>query len=180
MRASATDDGFVWIFGYGSLMWRPGFSYHAVQTVRLHGWVRRFWQGSDDHRGTPEAPGRVVTLNAMSDGFCDGRVYAVRPSEQAAVLAMLDHREQGGYQRLAVQVCADELSVPALTYYAPPTNSNYLGPAPFEEMVAQIKERSGPSGTNRDYVLQLDERLRSLDIEDAHVHALAEAIRMNP
>jgi glutathione-specific gamma-glutamylcyclotransferase len=67
----------LWIFGYGSLIWRPDFDYLERRRTRLHGWQRRFWQGSHDHRGIPERPGRVVTLVRAHDGYCDGMAYRV-------------------------------------------------------------------------------------------------------
>jgi len=73
---TASDD-LVWVFGYGSLIWRPAMAYVARRASRIDGWARRFWQASTDHRGTVEAPGRVLTL-VESDGAVWGMAYANR------------------------------------------------------------------------------------------------------
>jgi len=73
----------LWIFGYGSLVWRPSFPHRERRPAILSGFARRFWQGSTDHRGVPGAPGRVVTLVAEAGAECWGMVYAVAGREVA-------------------------------------------------------------------------------------------------
>ncbi|MCH2567560.1 MAG: gamma-glutamylcyclotransferase, partial [Pseudomonadales bacterium] len=65
----------VWVFGYGSLIWRVDFDHVDVQPAWITGWQRRFWQGSVDHRGQPNAPGRVVTIVPQEDAICHGLAY---------------------------------------------------------------------------------------------------------
>ena len=115
----------MWVFGYGSLVWRPAFDHLRSAPARIDGWARRFWQGSTDHRGVPGAPGRVVTLIRQGDAVCWGRVYEVDPAVRDAVVARLDHREQGGYDRFTLTadvVALDVPSVEALVYVARPDN----------------------------------------------------------
>ena len=95
------------------------------------------------------------------------------------VLAQLDIRESGGYERawLDVEVESEARCLTALTYIAPPSNENFLGSAPLEAMVEQIWRAVGASGENLEYVLELDRALAKLQIEDAHVQELASALR---
>ena len=167
----------LWIFGYGSLLFRPDFPFarSAVGTVR--GLARRFHQGSPDHRGTPEALGRVVTLVRDPAAATTGIAYEVRADDAESVLAKLDLREQGGYERAAVDVGLDDGAVRATTWIAPPENPYWLGDAPVAAIVAHVREAKGPSGTNLDYVLALDAKLRELGIDDPHVAALAALAR---
>jgi cation transport regulator ChaC len=167
----------VFVFGYGSLLFRPGFPFEERAVATVRGWARRFEQGSPDHRGTPERLGRVVTLVAAPGEACVGMVYRVADADAEGVLAALDVREQGGYERRRVTAeVGAGASVEAVTWIAPPGNPWHLGPAPFEELCAQIRAAVGPSGANRDYVVALDRTLRGLGIEDAHVAAIAAAM----
>jgi len=165
----------LWIFGYGSLVWRPGFDHAERHPARVDGWARRFWQGSTDHRGVPDAPGRVATLVQDAGAFCWGVAYRVAPAESGTVLAALDHRERGGFDRVRVRarIAARPEPVDALTYVAGQANPNYLGPAPLAEIAAQVCRARGPSGENREYVLRLAEALRAQGADDEHVFALA-------
>jgi cation transport regulator ChaC len=171
----------VWIFGYGSLMWRPDFAFSERRAGVVAGWSRRFWQGSTDHRGVPEAPGRVVTLEAMPESRCWGLAFRVADAAVAEVLAQLDHRERGGFDRVDLEVTlrgVDGGSISAITYVAGPGNPNYLGPAPLHEIAAQVRRSHGPSGPNREYALRLAEVLRAFDLEDEHVFELAELVQL--
>jgi len=105
-----------WIFGYGSLVWRPAFAFAERRPARLEGWARYFWQGSTDHRGVPGAPGRVVTLVPESGATCWGVAYRLDPASAEDTLARLDHREQGGYTHHRLPVAAGDWSVEALVY----------------------------------------------------------------
>jgi cation transport regulator ChaC len=163
----------MWIFGYGSIIWRPSFSYEHACPAVLRGLRRRFWQGSTDHRGTPEAPGRVVTLVAEPDADCWGMAFSIAAANAQEVLAGLDHRESGGYVRHAIEIeFGDGTRTPALTYLAKPGNANFLGPAPLDEVAEQVRTSVGPSGANSDYVGRLAAALRDMEIYDEEVHAL--------
>jgi cation transport regulator ChaC len=134
--------------------------------------VRRFWQGSVDHRGVPGAPGRVVTLVEDAEGFVAGVCYRVPAADESAVLARLDHREKGGYERRHVVVETAAGGVDALLYAATKRNPNYLGAAPVHAIAAQIAGAAGPSGPNLEYVLELAQALDALGEEDEHVAAI--------
>ena len=167
-----------WIFGYGSLIWRPDFVYESHASACIDGWVRRFWQGSPDHRGVPGAPGRVVTLIACAGSRCWGRAYALPIAEQAQILAALDQREQAGYERLILPLkLADGRQVDGITWRASEQNPDFLGPANMDTMAAQVLASEGPSGTNSEYVLRLDQALETAGHPDPHVQGLAAAVR---
>ena len=80
----------IWLFGYGSLIWRPDIPHRRAEPAHLPGYERRFWQGSHDHRGTPEAPGRVVTLVELAGAVCDGVAFRVPGADAETILERLD------------------------------------------------------------------------------------------
>ena len=164
----------LWVFGYGSLVWRPAFEHRRREPARIRHWTRRFWQGSTDHRGVPGAPGRVVTLLPEPEAETWGMAYEVAPEARKAVLANLDHREKGGYARhdVPAELRSGE-TVEALVYVATPQNENYLGEAPLAVIARQIAASTGPSGPNVEYVIELDRALRALGVDDPHVRGLA-------
>lgn len=172
----------MWIFGYGSLLWRPAFPYVERRVAYLEGWARRFWQASTDHRGVPEAPGRVVTLVPERAARCFGLTYRLTTEARAEVMRLLDWRERGGYERFEVTLelpDGDPSSIRALTYRAAPGNPNYVGPAAASEIAAVVAHAVGPSGPNLEYVVRLGDALRAFRAEDPHVfeiEALAVAL----
>jgi cation transport regulator ChaC len=166
----------VWVFGYGSLIWRPDIPHSQAEPARLQGWTRRFWQGSHDHRGLPDAPGRVVTLIEEVGAVCHGVAYLVE-RDIASALENLDHREKNGYLRHDVELGIGNGNIVGIAYIAPPDNHAFLGPAPLDQIAAQILDSTGPSGTNRDYLYCLGEALRRLDAHDTHVFELEALVR---
>jgi cation transport protein ChaC len=159
-----------WIFGYGSLIYKVDFPFLQREVASITGWKRRFWQGSHDHRGTPDSPGRVVTLIPARAVVCKGVAYRVEHS----VFEHLDHREKNGYRRHStdIQLTNSGKSVLGTLYVAETDNPAFLGPAPMEELASHIAASHGPSGSNRDYLLQLAAALRELGDHDPHVLAL--------
>ncbi|BEJ18079.1 hypothetical protein CspHIS471_0703560 [Cutaneotrichosporon sp. HIS471] len=178
----------TWIFGYGSIIWRPDFPYAERTLAFVANHTRRFWQGSPDHRGTPTSLGRVVTLVPEPGEVCWGFAYRVPHDRVDEVMAYLDHRERGGYIRISVpfhrasSVCANPLhnmgpAIESITYIAAPDNEHYLGPDALPRMVRQIATAEGESGRNADYVISLATHLREMGLEDPHVFTLAQAVR---
>ncbi|MGQ4879432.1 gamma-glutamylcyclotransferase [Billgrantia sp. LNSP4103-1] len=163
----------LWLFGYGSLIWKAEFPFHERRPAHIEGWARRFWQGSHDHRGTPDAPGRVATLVESPGAHCQGMAYRI----DAATLGPLDIREKNGYLRERVTLhFHDGSHTEGLIYLATEKNAAFLGDAPLDEMAHQIANAQGPSGANRDYLLNLATALEDLGAVDEHVFELAERV----
>jgi len=162
-----------WVFGYGSLIWRPDFDFLDSSPATLSGYARRFWQGSHDHRGVPERPGRVVTLVPQANERCAGMAYLIDQDVVETTFEALDHREKNGYQRVTTPLqLQDGRSVSGLVYIAPADNFAYLGEAELTDIAIQILHSSGPSGRNIDYLTDLAGALRRLNAHDEHVFAL--------
>ncbi|WP_027867657.1 gamma-glutamylcyclotransferase [Massilia alkalitolerans] len=159
----------VWLFGYGSLIFKADFPFIERRPASIEGWNRRFWQGSHDHRGTESAPGRVATLVPEAGATCHGMAYLVTPEE----FAHLDHREKNGYLRLATEMTfEDGGTAEGIVYIATHENAAYLGPASEQDIARQIATARGPSGPNSEYLLELARALRELGKHDEHVHAI--------
>lgn len=170
-----------WIFAYGSLIWRPDFSFTRVVHATLPGWRREFSQASPDHRGTPELPGRVVTLRRNPGAYCEGFAYQVESEDLPEILRYLDFRESGGYTRQVVDVTLrSEAQVAALTYIAMPDNPHACSDTTLDVLVELVNERHGPSGSNRDYVLELAKALAENQILDPVVDDLAKNLLQRP
>uniref|UniRef100_A0A131Y2T0 glutathione-specific gamma-glutamylcyclotransferase n=1 Tax=Ixodes ricinus TaxID=34613 RepID=A0A131Y2T0_IXORI len=175
----------IWVFGYGSLVWNPGFDFVRSQIGHIRGFERRFWQGNDKHRGTPEKIGRVATLIESKEGIVWGRAFLLRPDDRSSgtSLSYLDERESklGGYGTTLVQFQPRdprEDPVPALVYVALPGNPLYLGPASVRALADQIATSRGPSGSNAEYVLRLARFMREEvpGIWDDHLFALESSL----
>lgn len=163
----------IWLFGYGSLIYKVDFPYIAKSPAFITGWQRRFWQGSHDHRGTPEQPGRVVTLIESEGSRCDGMAYKVTPQE----FVHLDEREKNGYLRHEVELSlVDEQGhtthKTGLIYIADESNHAFLGEADEEAIAKHIVQSKGPSGENSEYLLKLAHSLRELGALDEHVFSV--------
>jgi cation transport protein ChaC len=168
----------TWLFGYGSIMWKTGFNFETSELCHVNGWARRFWQASTDHRGTPEFPGRVVTLIESANEHCWGTAYRLPASEATNIIEDLDYREKGGYDRTELPLTLGSgRTIAGITYIAHPHNPNYLGESPLKDIARQISFSTGPSGTNKEYILQLHQTLEEHNIQDTHVETLAQLIK---
>lgn len=133
------------------------------------------WQGSTDHRGTPEFPGLVCTL-IPGDG-CWGLAYEISDQDWPAIQAELDYREKDGYTLHRVMGRWQNQDLPCWTYVADQHNPSYIGDRPLSELAWRIGKAAGPSGHSADYLLRLHETLEQLEIEDSHVSELVTLIQ---
>ena len=169
-------DGDLYVFAYGSLIWRPGFAYAAMHPALLRGYHRRFCIWSRRYRGTPEAPGLVLGLDR--GGACRGVAFRVPEADAAAVLDYLQEREtpQGDavYERrvLRVTLLDSGREVRAVAFVADRTHASYCRPE-AAIAAAAIAQGSGQMGPNREYLLNTVAHLRSMGVRDAGLDRIA-------
>ncbi|XP_059433913.1 gamma-glutamylcyclotransferase 2-3 [Corylus avellana] len=176
----------MWVFGYGSLIWKAGFNYDHRLVGFIKDYRRVFYQGSTDHRGTPEYPGRTVTLEPAEGEVCWGVAYRVTKKEDEEVaLTYLEVREKQYDKKAYLDFFTEPTATTptvfgVMVYIASPDkklNRNYLGPASLEDIAKQIIHAEGPSGPNRDYLFQLEKALAQIGCKDEHVMDLANEVR---
>jgi cation transport protein ChaC len=168
-----TTGGDLWVFGYGSLMWRPGFGYAEVRPAVLDGWRRGFCIYSRHWRGTPERPGLVLGLD--QGGSCRGLAFRVEAERAAAVKDYLDERELVGYAYLAQTLdikLDDDRVVGAYVFVADTNHCHYAGHLPLEQAAAIIMDAEGRAGLNRDYLINTIRQLEQDGYAEPELHAL--------
>lgn len=161
----------LWVFGYGSLMWRPGFRFAERSPALLRGAHRALCVYSVRHRGTREKPGLVLGLD--HGGSCHGIAFRVAAADVAETYAYLTEREQMNrvYREVLRPILlADGRRVPALAYIVNRENPQYARGLTHETLLAHIRQGHGESGACRDYVLNTLSSLGELGIND---HALS-------
>lgn len=167
----------LWVFGYGSLMWRPGFDSAENLPALLHGFSRSLCIYSHVYRGTPELPGLVLGLN--SGGFCHGQAFRVSAGHKAPVLDYLREREQvsGVYLEKYLPVeLADGRQIEALVYVADPLHGQYAGGLTAQAMAALVGHAHGQAGPNCDYVINTVRHLQVMDIRDELLEAVLQLL----
>lgn len=167
-----TENGDLWVFGYGSLMWDPGFDYLERSPATLYGYHRAFCIYSHRYRGTPECPGLVLGLDR--GGSCRGMAYRVAASDVEDVLAYLHHREMLHYvyiPRMLRLYLAGGRTARAHTYVADRQHKRYAR-LDIEEQVRLIAQGAGDRGDNREYLENTVRHLDALGIADGALHRL--------
>lgn len=169
--------GDIWVFGYGSLMWRPGFPYRVVEPALLRGYHRAFCVYSVRYRGTPERPGLVVGLDR--GGSCRARAFCVAAADADAVCDYLDARElvTGVYHRRLVPVELPGRRVMAHAYVADRAHRQYAGKLSLSEAAEVIVAGRGAEGDNRIYLENTVAQLDDLGLNDGPLHALLRLVR---
>ena len=166
----------LWVFGYGSLMWRPGFEFIEQVPARLIGEHRALCVYSFDHRGTPEKPGLVLGLDR--GGACRGIAFRVAAKLRDETIDYLRAREQttNVYREAKRSVWLENDArerISALTYVVDRGHVQYAGRLSLTEQLRFVKQGHGRSGNNRDYVLSTVKSIEAQGFRDPQLHQLA-------
>jgi glutathione-specific gamma-glutamylcyclotransferase len=171
-------DGSLWIFGYGSLIWDPGFPVAERRIGRVEGWHRSFCMRSIHHRGTVENPGLVLALDRAEGAKCTGVLFRVAEGAEAATVDALREREliSSAYLETRLDVETGEGRVEALVYVIDPDHAQYCQ-LDLEEQARVIAHAEGGRGANRDYLWATAAHLAELGIADPDLEWLALRVR---
>ena len=168
-------DADVHVFGYGSLMWNPGFTTPETQGARLHGWHRAFCIYSEHYRGTPRQPGLILGL--LPGGSCRGLAHRLPAKQYDAVRRYLIHREidnDGVYEETIRPIHLDDgRTVPALVYLADRAHRQFAGKLPMAKAVTLVRRGNGATGSNLDYVQNTVAHLTEMGLRDRQLEELA-------
>ena len=174
------DASNLWIFGYGSLMWNPGFPFSEKKLATLPGYVRSFCMRSIHHRGTEENPGLVLALDAHEGAFCQGLAFRVREDTAEQTMAYLREREliSSAYlERVHTVHLEGGQSVPAVCYVVDTDHNQYCGNLPLSEQATIIEKSEGGRGPNSEYLFNTADHLGELGIEDSDLDWLSAEVR---
>lgn len=170
----------MWVFGYGSLVWNPGFTAQERVIATLPGYHRSFCMRSIHHRGTVETPGLVLALDEADGAGCAGLALSVASEEQGEVLDYLREREliSAAYLEKMLDIdLADGRRVEAVTYVIDPHHEQYCGGIALEEQAQIIARAVGGRGPNTEYLINTAAHLRELGIEDEELDWLVHRVR---
>lgn len=168
----------LWIFGYASLMWRPGFPFVEKRRARLSGYHRSLCIRSFEHRGTRQRPGLVMGLDR--GGACVGVAFRVEAEHENQVMAYLRERELITHvykERLSKIVLSDGQAAEAITYVADRNHEQYAGRLSVADAIDRVCGAIGQAGRNEDYVLNTVAHMHELGISDSWMDAVANGIR---
>lgn len=179
MLAAGQD---LWIYGYGSLMWDPGFHFAEVRLAHLRGYQRRFTYWTRIARGTREQPALMLTLEQQphdADCLCTGLAFRIRGELAEVESAMLWRREmlRNGYCPTLLPVDTPQGPLSALVFACNHAHDDYAGEMPLAQTAAIVAVAAGVIGTNREYLEQMAAQLQALQIRDPYVDELLRAVR---
>lgn len=160
----------MWVFGYGSLLWNPGFEIAESVIGTLPGYARSFCMRSIHHRGTEEDPGLVLALDEQPASACTGLALRVKDGREDATLAYLREREliSSAYLEKMLDVrLNDGRTVSAVTYVIDESHIQYCGGLPLEEQAQIIARAVGGRGPNTEYLYNTADHLRAVGLQDA-------------
>ncbi|QFT57496.1 ChaC-like protein [Sulfitobacter sp. THAF37] len=170
----------MWVFGYGSLLWNPGFDVAESVIGTLPGYARSFCMRSIHHRGSVEEPGLVLALDEQPDRACTGIALRVAPGQEAATLAYLREREliSSAYLEKNLDVdLEDGRRVRAVVYVIDETHEQYCGGLPLEEQAQIIARAVGGRGPNPEYLYNTASHLAEIGLQDPELDWLHERVR---
>ncbi len=165
----------MWVFGYGSLLWNPGFDYAEKRLACLHGYHRSFCMRSIHHRGTIEEPGLVLALDQQEGASCQGVAFRVELCNVEGTLAYLRERELVSSAYLEVNLpitLTDGDVVDAVVYVIDETHDQYCGGLPLAEQAEILSRAVGGRGPNWEYLHNTVAHLTHLGIHDADLQWL--------
>jgi len=164
-----------WVFGYGSLMWHPGFATPETQAARLHGWHRAFCIYSEHYRGTPDKPGLILGL--LPGGACRGLAHRLPVDNYEATRRYLWTREidnDGVYEEVIRPIhLADGRAVWSLVYLADRKHRQFAGKLSLSKSLRLVRQGLGATGSNIDYVKNTVAHLQELGLRDRPLEELA-------
>lgn len=169
-----------WVFGYGSLMWRPDFPYLESAPALVYSYHRSLCVYSYVHRGTPEKPGLVLGLDC--GGSCQGVAFRVADEKRSDVLSYLRARELVTHvyrECLVFAHLSDGRKVSALTYVVDHAHHQYAGVLNFSQKLNLILQGQGISGDNISYIRGTHEHLQQLGLRDETLTRLLAHIDQN-
>jgi cation transport protein ChaC len=171
----------LWVYGYGSLMWDPGFHFTQVRLARLHGYQRRFTYWTRIARGSRERPALMLTLEKQADEACGctGLAFRIAAEHAEVESAMLWRREmlRNGYCPALLPMDTPQGPVTALVFACNHAHDDYAGEMPLDETAAIIAVAAGAIGTNREYLEQMALQLQALQIDDPYVEQVLQRVR---
>lgn len=168
----------LWVFGYASLMWKPGFDFEEQQRAKLNGYHRALCIKSWEHRGTRARPGLVMGLDF--GGSCVGVAFKIAPENRDSVMAYLRKRElvtNVYLERMGKVILASGQKVEAVIYVADRTHEQYAGRMSVDEATQCVCGAVGNAGPNEDYILNTADHIASLGINDPWLASVAAKIR---
>ena len=169
----------LWVFGYGSLLWNPGFKRVRQVKARLRDYHRSFCMLSIHHRGTEDRPGLVLALDHAPGAQCTGIAFEVAPQDEDAVLTELRERElisSAYYEDIVTVETTDGTPLEAVTYIIAPGHEQYCQ-FPLEKQAQMIADAVGGRGPNTEYLFNTVKLLKELDIRDDDLDWLDARVR---
>ncbi|MDG1103097.1 MAG: gamma-glutamylcyclotransferase [Ascidiaceihabitans sp.] len=170
----------MWVFGYGSLLWNPGFEIAVRAVATLPNYARSFCMSSIHHRGTVDDPGLVLALDERNGAQCAGVAFAVAAGKEDETLQYLRERElvSSAYlEKILTLNLADGRKVEAVTYVIDESHEQYCSDLPLEEQAQIIANAVGGRGPNWEYLYNTASHLRDIDLRDPDLEWLTARVR---